>query len=118
MIILVLIVNVVLATFGSVKYATYGDVGTIYLGHCDVAKRLNVWFHFLINVLSTLLLGASNYAMQLLSAPTRNEIDKAHEKSIWLDIGISSIRNLRHIERKKAAVWLVLGVSSTCLHLV
>jgi hypothetical protein len=114
----VLIINIVISIVGSVKYSTYEGVGTLYLGRCDVAKKLNMWFHFLINVLSTLLLGASHYSMQLLVAPTREEIDKAHQKGIWLDIGISSIRNLRYIEKKKAAVWFILGFSSTCLHLV
>jgi hypothetical protein len=117
-IILVLIVNIVLFIVGAVKYPRYQDMGTIYQGRCDVAKKLNMWFHLMINVLSTLLLGASNYSMQLLVAPTRQDIDKAHANCKWLDIGISSVRNLRYIERKKAVVWFILGFSSTCLHLV
>lgn len=115
---LVLTTNLALIIVGAVKYPRYQDTGTIYQGRCDVAKSLNTWFHLLINVLSTLALGASNYSMQLLVAPTRTLIDKVHAKNEWLDIGVSSIRNLRYIERKKAVVWWILGFSSTCLHLV
>jgi hypothetical protein len=120
LIVLVLIANIVLSIVGSVKFAidATGTIGTLYLGQCDVAKSLNLWFHLLINVFSTLLLGASNYSMQLLVSPTRKDVDRAHDNGIYLDIGIPSIRNLRYVRRKKAAIWWLLGFCSTCLHLL
>lgn len=48
----------------------------------------------IITVLGTLQLGASNYSMQCLSSPTRQEIDKAHSQGIWLDIGVPSLREM------------------------
>ncbi|KAF3001562.1 hypothetical protein E8E13_009862 [Curvularia kusanoi] len=48
--------------------------GTLYEGNCQKARDLNVWVHLVVNVLSTLLLGASNYCMHVLSSPTRDEL--------------------------------------------
>ena len=50
----------------------------LFNGDCQQMKTIDTVSHLVINVLSTLLLGASNYAMQVLSAPTRENIDKAH----------------------------------------
>ena len=76
--------------------------------------------HLGINIVSTLLLGASNYCAQLLVAPTRSEVDRAHEKKDWLDIGVPSFRNLwkRRIARKRKATWTLLMISSVFLHLI
>ena len=85
---------------------------------CDDVRVYNRWLHFLINVLSTLLLGASNYCAQLLVAPTREEINEAHKHRKWFDIGIQSFRNLFGMEKKKQMLWWVLMLSSALLHLL
>lgn len=56
--------------------------------------------------------------MQILCAPTREEIDVAHDNGTWLDIGIMSIRNFFHIERKRALIGFLLAFSSIPLHLL
>jgi hypothetical protein len=91
---------------------------TLYTGDCKYVSRLNTALHLIINALSTILLGASNYCMQCLSAPTRMDIDKAHGQKRWLDVGILSFRNLRRISKRKALLWWLLGVSSFPLHLL
>lgn len=55
--------------------------------------------------------------MQCLSAPTRKEIDRAHARGVWLDIGIPSVRNLRYISKRRVLIWALLGLSSLPLHL-
>jgi hypothetical protein len=57
--------------------------------------------HILINILSTILLSASNYTMQVLSSPTRGEIDRAHRRGEWFDVGVLSVRNLRRIAPRR-----------------
>ena len=52
----------------------------LFEGSCPKTKTTDTVVHLIINVLSTLLLGASNYAMQVLVAPTRENIDAAHPK--------------------------------------
>lgn len=74
--------------------------------------------HLAICILSSLLLGASNYCMQILSAPTRKEVDAAHAKRKWLSIGVASIKNLLYVDRRKTFVYILLGVSSIPLHLL
>lgn len=94
-----------------------GAFGLLYTGSCDRARSLNVWIHLIVNILSTLLLGASNYCMQVLCAPTRDELVQAHAIQLWLHIGVPSFRNLRFIARDRAYIWLALFLSSVPLHL-
>jgi hypothetical protein len=111
---IVLIINMVVSVWGSAAYKRK----VLTEGNCEQIKRLNSGLHVLINVLSTILLSGSNYCMQCLSAPTREEVDRAHSTRKWLDIGIPSIRNLRCISRPRLVVWILLGLSTAPLHLL
>ena len=113
---LVLLANVGATVCFKIKWRTTGGLGTIFRGDCSQSHRLNSNLHIIINVLSTSLLAASNLCMQLLAAPTRGEIDKAHGHYVWLDIGVPSLRNLKHISRKRRVVILLLAISSIPLH--
>ncbi len=64
------------------------------------------------------MLMASNYCMQLQAAPTRKNLDKAHEAEDWLDIGVPSLRNLRYIGNWRRFSWLLLALSSLPVHLM
>ena len=63
------------------RYSIRDSIGDLYLGDCHFVKNANRWLHLLINALSTLLLGSSNYCMQLLVSPTPSELQKAHKKN-------------------------------------
>src|ERR1700753_3279693 len=114
-----LIINIVGAIVAS-RSVIYndGDRKTLFRGDCARARKLNILIHLGINLLSTILLASSNYAMQCLSAPTREELDIAHAKSKWLDIGILSFRNLASIGRVRVLFWVLLAISSLPLHLL
>ncbi|KAH6869549.1 hypothetical protein B0T10DRAFT_523593 [Thelonectria olida] len=86
-------------------------------GSCSEIRKYNVALHLAINVFSSILLAASNYCMQCLSAPTRADIGKAHFRGKWMDIGIPSLRNLVDVPRKRAVLWGLLVLSSVPLHL-
>jgi len=88
------------------------DTRMIYTGDCDTVAWLNAALHVLINLLSTLLLGSSNYCMQILVAPSREDLRKAHSEQDWMDVGIPSFRNLARVKRERAAIWLILGTCS------
>lgn len=94
-------------------------VGVLSETSCESTKRANIGVHLVINILSTCLLGASNYCMQCLSAPTRSEVDKAHRTKTWLDIGIPSLHNVASssLGRRKRLYWWILAISSLPLHL-
>lgn len=93
-------------------------VGTILTGRCDRVRRLDLWLHVGINILGTILIGASNFNMQCLNAPNRKDIDAAHAQGYWLDIGVLSIRNYFYMSRRGAWLWGLLAFSTIPLHLL
>ena len=113
-----LLVNFVVIIGISIMRDFDEGVANLYEGDCNRVSTLDTWVHVGINILSSLLLGGSNYCMQILIAPTRNEIDKAHRQGKWLDIGVPSLRNLKRVKTRKAVMWWLLGLSSLPLHLV
>lgn len=114
---LVLLVVLVLA---AVKAGGIQNTLFFYSGACDSDSltRMNVGLHLLLNVISTAILASSNFFMQVLNAPSRDEVIKAHEKGTWLNIGIPSIRNAFQVSRFKTRSWFVFFLSSIPLHLL
>lgn len=90
----------------------------VFKGSCATVQQMDIWIHLAINALSTFLLGGSNYCMQCLCAPTRADVDRAHSRAQWLDIGVPSVRNLGKVSLFRAALWWMLGLSSIPLHLM
>ncbi|KAF1833717.1 hypothetical protein BDW02DRAFT_569698 [Decorospora gaudefroyi] len=91
---------------------------TIMRGSCNGVRNANTGIHAALNVLSTMVLGASTYAMQDLTAPSRLEVDAAHAKGKWVEIGTSSVRNLFHVRRRNVWIWGLLAMTSLPFHLV
>ncbi|KAF5381868.1 hypothetical protein D9757_008367 [Collybiopsis confluens] len=112
----VLLVNIFILVWSATESGG-SPIGIGFQGNCNTMNRYSVGIHLVINVLSTVLLGASNYVMQTLCAPTRDEVNRAHEKGIWLDIGLQSIRNLKYTSRLNRLLWIALSISSIPLHL-
>lgn len=114
----VLVINLILTIWAVSISGVQNGLGTLHDGSCKRTATLTFLMHLAINVLSTLLLGASNYSMQCLSSPTRSEIDKAHGQGVWLDIGVPSVRNLRRLSTSRIVLWWLLAISSVPLHLL
>jgi hypothetical protein len=92
-------------------------IGTLFEGSCDKAGALNTGAHVVLNVFSSLFLGAGNYCMQVLVAPSRSQVRKANalgDRSY--DVGVHSLHNLRQIRLSKKLLWFGLGLCSTLLH--
>ncbi|RYP17090.1 hypothetical protein DL765_004709 [Monosporascus sp. GIB2] len=83
----ILFTNFGLTVFAVSQFGSSNGVGLIYDGDCDTVRALDLWAHLLINLLSTGMLSASNYCMQLLAAPTRADVERADNDGKWLDIG-------------------------------
>ena len=120
---LVFLVNLGITTYAFVRsdglqHQFVDILGSHNGGTCNTVRLYNRWLHFGINALSTVLLGASNYCAQLLVAPTRPEVNKAHACGRWLDIGIQSFRNLSRINTERQVLWVLLMFSSALLHLL
>lgn len=63
----VLLVNVILLIWASAKYGIEDGYGVLHQGNCGKARTISTTLHVLINILSTILLGASDYNMQCLN---------------------------------------------------
>jgi hypothetical protein len=116
--IVILLINIGLSVFVGYYHGFNNGIGTLLQGECSKITAYSIGAHLIINVLSTLLLSGSNYCMQCLSAPTRREINNAHEQGITLDIGIPSLHNLGTVGAWKVLMWTLLGISSLSLHLL
>ncbi|KAM5360895.1 hypothetical protein ACJZ2D_013462 [Fusarium nematophilum] len=91
--------------------------GALYTERCETAKQYSLWLHLAVNILGSVLLSASNYTQQVLTDPTRREVDRAHDDQRWLDIGVLSISNLPKISGIRVAAWAILALSSLPIHL-
>ncbi|RYO83775.1 hypothetical protein DL763_007738 [Monosporascus cannonballus] len=114
----ILFTNFGLTAFAVSQFGSSNGVGLIYDGDCDTVRALDLWTHLLINLLSTGMLSASNYCMQLQAAPTRADVERAHNDGKWLDIGVPSLRNLRYISFGRRLSWALLALSSVPVHLM
>jgi hypothetical protein len=115
----VLLANTTMLIFGCFVHGGYVDgIATIAQGNIHDMEWIITLYHVFINVFSTVLLTSSNYTMQLLCAPTRKEIDEAHQRGQWIDIGLMSFYNLRHINKRRVMLWAALALSSVPLHLL
>jgi len=119
-VVVVLLINVGLTIYAAAnpEYTTEGGTVTLYSGSCDKSIVIGMLLHLVINALSTLLLSGSNYTQQCLSAPTRSEIDAAHARRRWMDIGVPGIRNLFRIKAERTFLWIAIGITSVPLHLL
>ena len=84
----VLLVNLIFLVVAIVTVGQDNGIGTLYKGDCDTVKRWDTIIHLILNLLGVAILAASNFTVQCISSPTREELDKAHANRRPLDIGI------------------------------
>jgi len=89
---------------------------TMTVRSCKSAIRLSSCVLLVVNIFSTTLLADSNYCMQILSSPTRNEVDIAYARSCFLNIGFLSWRNVKSFRKRRILLLLALLMSSLPLH--
>jgi hypothetical protein len=98
LLVLVLLINVILTVVLYVKSAEPEGVGRLYrimsTNSCKAMEQQVSFYHLGINILSTVVLAASGYFTQLLSSPTREELDRLHARRQWQHIGIKSVFNI------------------------
>ena len=68
---------------------------------CSAARPVAWGLRAVLAVFTVALLAGAQYVFQVLSSPTRAEIDEAHMSRRWLDIGVPSIRNVIFFLRKR-----------------
>jgi hypothetical protein len=78
----VLCCNVAIVIVGSQAQGGYKDDGIadLIIGSAMAISKWSTAALLVINIFSTMLLGARNYTMQVLGSPTRTDIDRAHAR--------------------------------------
>lgn len=116
----VLIINLSIVMFLSLRNGVNQNLGDLYTRDCQNMDTINMVVHLFINILSSIVVAASNFCAQLLAAPTRAEVTDAHKDGKWLDVGTPSFRNLfgGRIATKRKLLWVGLAFSSVPLHLL
>ncbi|KAK7917378.1 hypothetical protein PG985_010986 [Apiospora marii] len=99
-------------------WSSSSGTSRLFTGRCDRSSHLNTALHVLLNIIATAILASSNFFMQVLAAPTRREVDKAHARGRWLEIGVQSLHNIRSIPTINSVLWLLLALSIVPLHLI
>lgn len=112
----VLLVNASAVIWIIARYGVKNGTAALYVGACQKVASMNNALQLAINILCTVLLGASNFCMQCLTSPTRAEIDAAHARRCLLRIGVPSVRNLRGTSWGRFLLWIALGLSAFPLH--
>ncbi|KAL2759001.1 hypothetical protein ACRALDRAFT_2026404 [Sodiomyces alcalophilus JCM 7366] len=105
---LVLLPTVVFFVTSLSRHHGQGGETRILDGSCDLVQRLDFALHAVINLFVVAVLMGANYAYQILTSPTRVEVDMAHSRKRWLDIGIPSLRNLGFVSKTRAILAIVL----------
>lgn len=118
--VVLLVLLIILAVLSAAQGQSIMLPTMIFAGTCGEhgsAGRVKTVLGLLVNITSTGILASSNFFMQVLNAPTREEVDRAHSCGSWLDVGIPSFRNTLRMKRWRLAAWLLLCISSTPIHL-
>lgn len=105
---LVLVAGFVCLILAISKASITAGESVIYAGSCAMASHINWALHAAISVFAIVLVAGANYVFQVLSSPTRTEVDAAHEKKKWLDIGIPSVRNFRYIASSRVFLAIII----------
>ncbi|KAH7326306.1 hypothetical protein B0I35DRAFT_422380 [Stachybotrys elegans] len=91
-----------------IRARTLPPHSTLRTGQCGTIRNFNTGMHLIFNVVAVILLAGASYVFQVLTSPTRSEIDAAHMRRQYLDIGIPSFRNLILISRTRALLATML----------
>ena len=112
------IFNIIIYAWLSSTHEVRAGTATIMNGSCTTVGNSLTGVRVGLNIISTMVLSASTYAMQGMTAPTRQEVDKAHAKGIWLEIGTHSVKNLFYLKKRNSWIWFLLALTSVPFHLL
>lgn len=91
--------------------ASRGDaVRNTFLFHSSLcteptARNVNTVLHLIVNAVSSAVLASSNFFSQVLSSPSRAEVDVSHARGRSLDVGVLSWRNALGLSPFKTVAW-------------
>ena len=113
-----LILNIAITSWLLTENGFDHNLVTMKRMSCESSRRVITLAQLIINILASLLLAASNYCMQILSSPRREEVDAAHAANEWLSIGVPNCKNLRYLPWTRRLLLLILALCSLPVHLL
>ena len=113
---LILTVKFIILITGLCQPRDANGYHVFFEGDCSKSEVISTVWHLSINVCSTLLLAASNSGLQILNAPSREEVNDAHAQGRSFHIGILAFLNASYIPFRRTVLILSLTLSSIPLH--
>lgn len=114
----ILAINLSMTVTFALLARSHKSKSRFYQGDCDTVNGISIGLGFLINALSVALTATSNYCCQIVTAPSREEVDRAHSKRTWVAIGSQSMTNIWLAAPWRKMLWLVLCATSIAIQLV
>jgi hypothetical protein len=92
-------------------------LGMLYEGNCDKVKKLSILLLLPMNIIGTVLISTSNYVMQSVSAPTRQEVNRSHVGGGFRNIGMPTSYDMLLGRPYKSILWWILALTTVPIHL-
>ncbi|KAK1828274.1 hypothetical protein QBC39DRAFT_374811 [Podospora conica] len=115
---LMLVVAVVGLVFAIARGFGSGGQSVLFSGSCETASTIGWSLHAVISVMVVATVAGGNYVFQVLGSPMREEVDVAHSKREWLDIGVPSFRNLAYIDARRTAMAVVILLTAALTQVI
>ena len=115
---IILLGLVVLVALAATRNMISLDHETMFEGDCKRVRSVDQGIHAAVMVCAFVLVAGANYISQVLVSPTREEVDAAHSKADWLDIGIPSMRNMLRVGKGRsvlAALMVLVSAASSIM---
>ncbi|KAF6844809.1 hypothetical protein CMUS01_00743 [Colletotrichum musicola] len=109
---IILIVAIVCLVLALVVVGMVRGESRLFEGSCTKSEEIKIGIFVVINVIVIVLLATANYVFQVLSSPTRTEIDLAHDEHRWLHVGVPSFRNLRFISNPRVVLTVIIMLAA------
>ncbi|KAJ9615482.1 hypothetical protein H2200_001557 [Cladophialophora chaetospira] len=110
--------NLALLLYARAKAQLADGTYLVARGQCENIKALDTGLHAVINVLGILVLAAVGSYIAVLSAPTREDLNRFHGQGAWFEIGIPSLRNLKYVGFTKRWLCVALFFVSWPIHII
>lgn len=118
LLLIILIAGFVCLVVAGTKIAFLIGAMDLFVGSCATARAINWGLHAIVNLVVVVFILGANYVFQVLSSPTRSDVARAHGLKRWLEIGVPSLSNLRHVSRLKAFLALLLPAVAVTIQLL
>ncbi len=105
---------------GASAWGLYGFNVLSKATDCDQLKQQRTGLSFAVNFLAAVTGLFSSHSLQVLSAPTRKQLNACHKAKKYMEVGVQSLHNVvsRRLGWWKTSLWLALMIMALPFHLL